>query len=53
MDIIVFPDLFSQKEQEENRAAHYFLGSLQDANFRVSGLGSKDIYLPCFVNQDL
>jgi hypothetical protein len=53
MDIIVFPYLFSQKEQEENRAAHYFLGSLQDANFCVSGLGSKDIYLPCFANKDL
>jgi hypothetical protein len=37
MDIIVFPYLFGQKKQEENRAAHYFLGSLQDANFHVSG----------------
>jgi hypothetical protein len=53
MDIIVFPYLFGQKKREENRSAHYFLGSLQDANFHVSGLGSKDIYLPCFVNQDL
>jgi hypothetical protein len=53
MDIIVFPYLFGQKKQEKNRAAHYFLGSLQDANFCVSGLGSKDIYLPCFVNQGL
>jgi hypothetical protein len=37
MDIIVFPYLFGQKKQEENSAAHYFLGSLQDANFHVSG----------------
>jgi hypothetical protein len=50
---LFFHTFLVKKRQEENRAAHYFLGSLQDASFHVSGLGSKDIYLPCFVNQDL
>jgi hypothetical protein len=51
MDIIVFPYLLGQKKQEENRAAHYFLGSLQDANFCVSGLGSRIFICPVLLTE--
>jgi hypothetical protein len=50
MDIIVFPYLLGQKKQEGNRT-DYFLGSLQDANFCVSGLGSRIFICPVLLTE--